>query len=106
MALRPADIAEVDDLKAELAKLRTRVVSLEHEVETLRGSSVGQEVIVLRTVERDQAKREIGELFQTGETLYYSDIATRLRIELPVVVELCQELQDEGEIEIDAHTIQ
>ena len=67
-------------------------------MEVLKASVPGEEVIVLRTISRKQAKREIKELFQSGETLYYSDIAERLRIDLPLVVEICQELGSEGEI--------
>ena len=60
---------------------------------------------VLRTIDRDQAKHEILKLFRSAETLFYSDIARRLCIDLPVVVEICQELQEEEEIEIDADAV-
>ena len=60
------------------------------------------EVIVLRTVNRQEATKEIVELFQAGETLFYSDIAKRLRLDLQTVVEICQELIEAEEIEIDA----
>ena len=60
------------------------------------------EVIVLRTVNRQEATQEIVELFQARETLFYSDIAKRLRLDLQTVVEICQELIEAEEIEIDA----
>ena len=44
-------------------------------------------------------------MFQSGETLFYSDLATRLRLDLPWVVEVCQELEQEGEIEVHADAI-
>ena len=81
------------ELENKVEQLESRVAALEEATE---------EVVVLRTVDRKQAKQEILGLFQTAETLYYSDIARRLRIDLPLVVELCTELQGEGEIEIDA----
>ena len=59
----------------------------------------------MRSITRDQAKQEILELFQSGETLFFSDIAKRLNIDLPLVVEICQELREEGEIEVDADAI-
>ena len=55
----------------------------------------------MKTVDKDQAKAEILELFRSGETLYYSDIARRLRLDLPLVVEISQELMEAGEIEVD-----
>lgn len=76
-----------------------KVDVLEEAVETLK-ASLRNEVVVLRTVTREQAKQEVQELFRSGETLFYSDIARRLRLELPLVVELCQELTGSGEIEI------
>ena len=78
----------IDELRAEVDELQARVVTLEREVEALNTSIPG-EVVVLRTVSRDQAKQEIQELFRSGGTLFYSDIARRLRIDLPLVVELC-----------------
>ena len=64
-----------------------------------------QEVIVLRSVDKERAKGEILELFRPEDTLFYSDIARRLRIDLPIVVEICRELEETEEIEIDADAI-
>lgn len=82
--------------------LEDRVEELEAEVSRL--SSLlegGEEVVVLRTVSREEAKREIQELFESGETLYFSDISRRLRIDIPLVVEICNELKEEGLIGVD-----
>jgi adenylosuccinate lyase len=100
----PIGTAVIQELHAEVEQLRGRVAVLEEEVKALRGL-MPEEVIVLRTVSREQAKQEIQELFQTGETLYYSDIARRMQLDLPMVVELCQELEQEGEIEVDADAV-
>lgn len=96
MAQAPRGLTEVEHLRSEVAELRSRVAALE--------DSNGR-VIVLRSVDRDQAKREILELFRSGETLYYSDISERLRIDLVLVVEICQELGEEGEIDFDANAV-
>jgi len=60
-----------------------------------------EKVIELRDIPREQAKEEIRQLFQSGRTLYYSDIAEELGLELEVVVDICKKLQENGEIAID-----
>ena len=86
-------------------QLKDRVSALEEEVAELRASLANEDVIELREISRGKAKQEILELFQNGETLFYSDLAERLRIDLPLVVEICQELEKEGEIEVNADAI-
>lgn len=61
-----------------------------------------EKVIVLREITREDAKREIQQLFTSGRTLYYSDIVQELKIDLETVVGICNELQESGEIDIDA----
>ena len=98
----PSPSAEVP---TAFQQLKDRVAALEAEVAELRASLTDEEVIELRTITREDAKQEILDLFQSGETLYYSDLAKGLRIDLPLVVEICQELGKEGEIEVDADAI-
>ncbi len=92
-------------IPSAIQQLKDRVAALEAEVAEPRASLRDEEVIELRTISREDAKQEILDLFQSGETLYYSDLAKRLRIDLPLVVEICQELGKEGEIEVDADAI-
>ena len=87
---------------AEIEGLRVRIEALEQELATLKAQVPQDDVIVLRAITREQAKQEIKALFITGETLYYSDIVHRLSIDLPLVVELCQELIEEGEIDVQS----
>ena len=91
-----------DEMQAEIKVLKGKVASLEAQVRSLEASVQEGELIVLRTVTRKQAKREIHDMFRSGQTLYYSDISRRLRIELPLVVEICHQLEQEGEIEVRA----
>jgi hypothetical protein len=96
-------------METEIEQLKARVVALEEEIAELKGLSVEEEVIMLKDVTRSDAKTEIKELFQSGGTWYYSDIARKLKIDLSTVVELCTELMNEGEIYVnttdDANTI-
>ncbi len=55
-----------------------------------------ESTVVLRSLDRDQARKEIEGLFKKGETLYYSDVAERLGLDLEVVVDICSELEDKG----------
>ena len=94
--------------KSQIEQLENKVAVLEQEIEDIKRSlsdTGEEEVVVLRTISRDQARQEIREFFNSGETLYFSDIARRLRIDLPLVVEICQELQEEGEVGIDANPV-
>ena len=59
------------------------------------------EIIEIREIGREQAKAEIVDLFATGETLYYSDIADRLLLDYEMVIEICRELESEGAIGVD-----
>ena len=85
---------------SEIRDLKARVAALEEQMAHLGVASV-EKVIILREITKEEAKAEIIDLFATGETLYYSDVSDRLRIDLPVVVEICRELQAEGAIRVD-----
>ena len=85
---------------SEIRELKARVAALEEQVARLEENSV-ENVIVLREITKEEAKAEIINLFAAGDTLYYSDISERLRIDLEMVVEICRELKAEGAIRID-----
>jgi dCTP deaminase len=52
--------------------------------------------VVLRSVDREQAMKEIEGLFKKGKMLYYSDIAEQLGLDLELVVDICNELENKG----------
>jgi len=55
--------------------------------------------VILRAIPRAQAKEEILRLFRGSKrTLFYSDVAEELNLDLELVVELCNELEKEGRI--------
>lgn len=52
-------------------------------------------------------KDKIEELFKSSGILYYSDIAEKLRLDLEIVVNICNELMEEGKIEVaDSKSVQ
>lgn len=78
-------------------QMESRVAALEERVTRLEEHSE-EKVIELREITMDEARAEIVDLFAAGETLYYSDIADRLRLDLEMVVEICHKLQEEDVI--------
>ena len=95
--------AVIQHLLSEVASLRERVEFMESQFARIP-ENILYEVIEIREVGREQAKAEITELFgETKVPLYYSDIMDQLGIEPELVVEICQELIDEGVIGLDAH---
>lgn len=92
----PRFAIEYTALQEELRQLRQRVAELEEE-------ALVDEVIMLKDITKEQAKQEIQKIFSSGRTLYYSDIVKELRIDLETVVDICNELQKNKEIEIDVN---
>ncbi len=77
--------------REELERIRQKLLELEDK----------EKVIVLKEITREEAKKEIQQLFAGGRTLYYSDIVKELRLDLETVVEICNELHESKEIGID-----
>jgi len=85
-------------------QMESRVAALEERVTRLEEHSE-EKVIELREITMDEARAEIVDLFAAGETLYYSDIADRLRLDLEMVVEICHKLQEEDVIYVADHAV-
>jgi chromosome segregation ATPase len=94
--------AEEATRKAEetAATILQRIELLEKRLKSLENALPKEEVVVLREISKEEAEKEILELFSKGQTLYYSDIAEQLGLDLKLVVEICNELQSRGEIEV------
>ena len=65
-----------------------------------------EKIVVLREISKEEAEKEILQLFSEGQVLYYSDIAQKLRLDLELVVEICNELQSKGRIEVIDNALQ
>ena len=95
--------AVIQHLLSEVASLRERVEFMESQFARIP-ENILYEVIEIREVGKEEAKAEIMALFDASKgPLYYSEIMEQLGIELELVVEICQELIDEGVIGLDAH---
>ncbi len=106
--IQPLELLEsVTKLQRENNYLQQQVEELQKKVSKLMESLPTQKTIILREINKAQAKQEIKKLFaSTDEPLYYSDIAEELELDLEMVVEICQELIKEGEVEIDTDILQ
>lgn len=91
-----------DPHSARLKAVEKRLAALERELDKLRNGTAAPETIILRSISREEATTEIRKLFETGKTHYYSDIEKELRIDYELVVEICNELMEAGEIMVNA----
>jgi Mg2+ and Co2+ transporter CorA len=90
----------VQEVHTAEAKMLQRIKSLEERLATIEASLPSEKVILLREISKEDAEKEIRKLFSESKALYYSDIAESLRLDLQLVVEICNELQNRGEIEV------
>jgi len=95
------ETADVLYLMEENASLRQGIEQIKQKLSELEERIPEEKVIVLREISREEAEQEIRELFSSGRTLYYSDIAEELRLDLELVVVICHKLQESGELRID-----
>lgn len=93
-------------LQTENYALRQRIWAIEERLANIEATIPKERVVILREVSKEEAEKEVLELFSQGQTLYYSDIAEQLRIDLKMVVEICNELQNRGEIKVVDDTLQ
>jgi len=107
-AVSSSDILEQQNmqLRNENIILKEILNKIEERLSTLEASQPREKVIVLRELSVDDAKKEIKKLFATGRTLYYSDIARELGLDLRMVVDICDALQTQGEITVDDRACQ
>ena len=107
-------IAEIvsEAIKSALHPIQRKLDLIESqlsEILELISQDKDEETIILRDISFNQAREEIEELFRnTTDNLYFSDIMEQLRIDLELVVSVCNELLDEGKIEYGdegVHTI-
>ena len=91
----PRSKLEVKRLQKQVEDLSARVIELEREAEAARDTE-SDNVIVLRDISKEQARKEIVEAFEAEEPLDHADLAEALRLEISLVVEVCNELIDEG----------
>ncbi len=80
--------------------MRQRIQAVEERLAHIEAIIPEERVVILREVSKEEGEREILELFAKGQILYYSDIAEQFGLDLKLVVEICNELQSKGEIEV------
>jgi uncharacterized coiled-coil DUF342 family protein len=91
----------IEDLRKSNSELANRVKLLEERLAKVESALPGAKTTACREISREDAEKEIMNLFSEGETLYYSDIAEKLDLELPAVVDICGDLLKRGEIKVN-----
>ena len=87
-------------LRSENKMLQEKLRILENRLSILESRMPEEKVVVINDISYEDAVREVKGLFCREHTLYYSDIAQELGIDLKTVVKICNELQKSGEIAI------
>jgi hypothetical protein len=73
--------------------------------EVEQSNPIGDKAIMFKDMTKKELKQEIRNLFSNGQTLYYSDIAEQLEVDLKSVVDVCRELQRSKEIGVDTSAL-
>jgi hypothetical protein len=94
------------EISTSNAALLQRIKVLEDRLTKVETTQPDNKIILVRKITKKEAEKEICGLFSKGETLYYSDIAERLNLDLQLVVKICNKLQKSGEIKIDDNALQ
>ena len=68
------------------------------DVETTKAAQP-DDIIVIREISKEQARKEIIEAFETGKPLDQADLADMLSLEISLVIEVCNELIEEGVVD-------
>ena len=102
--LSSSDLLEQENmqLRNENITLKDAIRRIEERLTSIEASLPSEKVLILRDISKEDAKNEIKRLFSSGNTLYYSDIAQKLGLDLELVIGICNDLQRRGEITIDA----
>ena len=98
LSMTNAETVIVANLATEITLLRTSVEELTMTIQALLPTLPAREAVELREISKDQAKKEILELFSKDKVLHYDELAETLRLDLRFVVEVCNELVSEGKI--------
>ncbi len=97
----PVDLTEVEkELKTITEKLKiSKAEAIREAIRYYAEELKGLEVIELRDVPRNQAKKEIIEFIKGKERVRADEIADALRIDLSIVNDILMELWSEGYVE-------
>jgi hypothetical protein len=66
----------------------------------LSSATTESNIFTRRNITRSEAEEEIRSLFANGGVHYISEVANELNLPDYLVVEICEELQSEGELRI------
>ncbi|MBE0481842.1 MAG: hypothetical protein IBX68_12815 [Dehalococcoidia bacterium] len=88
------------ELGVHINMIQHRLEELEKRCSAVESTLPEVKITVIRDVSREQAEKDILDLFAMKEPLYYSDIAHELGLDLELVVDICGDLERRGEIHV------
>lgn len=89
---------------ATYRKVPIRTLTLYSNMSCKAESYVEEDVIFLRKLSKEAAKKEVLELIESEPGIGFYDISVKLRLELNFVVEVCKELIAEGKLSVKEPT--
>lgn len=99
----PVDLTEVEEeLNLIVEKLKvSKAEAIREAIRYYAEELKGLEVVELRDIPREQAKKEILEYIRGKERVWADEIADALRLDLSLVNDILMELWSEGYVEPD-----
>jgi len=97
----PVDLTEVEDeLKLIVEKLKiSKAEAIREAIRYYAEELKGLEVVELRDISKEQAKKEILQFIEGKERVWADEIADALRLDLSLVNDILMELWGEGYVE-------
>jgi hypothetical protein len=103
-------IGRMDDIVERMGNIVERMTNIENRLRSIEANTLSDEDEILEEnpviveeypidVSRQEAKRMILKLFEEKGELGYSEIVSNLNLDLELVVEICDELEQEKKIE-------
>lgn len=97
----PVDLTEIkDEVKFITEKLKiSKAEAIRESIKAYAEELRGLEVIELRDIPKEQAKKEIREFIEGQDRVWADEVADSLRLDLTYVNRVLQELWSEGYVE-------
>jgi len=97
------------ELRVELAQVRELRSQIEKELAEIKQmkvafKSVQPHVVMIRSIDEDEAEQEIVQYLQTHDHADTGELVEKLRLDVDVVLNVVQRLKEQGKVErVDSH---
>jgi hypothetical protein len=87
---------EIASLKSVIHQMRSEIKNIK---EKLVETPIKMNIIELREIPKNEAKQEILDYYQSHDTVFPSDVASDLGLDLKMTIQIVKELVHEGKLE-------